>query len=66
VGTTHSYQLALEFRMNSFFNNPIVHGIAAALAMALGWFVTSGNPILTVTIGAILKGIYIYLVQVTA
>jgi hypothetical protein len=49
--------------MQQFLNNPIVHGIVAVIAMVIGWFLTSGNPVLTLTIGGVLKVVYTYLVQ---
>jgi hypothetical protein len=47
--------------MTNIFNSPIVHGLVAAGLFALGWFLTSGNPILTLTIGAVLKMLYSWL-----
>jgi|HubBroStandDraft_5_1064220.scaffolds.fasta_scaffold440656_2 hypothetical protein len=45
--------------MNSnILNNPIIHGIVAFLVFGLGWFISSGNPLLTLTIGAVLKSLY--------
>jgi hypothetical protein len=38
------------------------HTAALALSFALGWFLSSGNPILTVTVGSILKMLYTDLV----
>lgn len=49
--------------MKDILNNPILHGIATFVAVGIGWFITSGNPILSLTIGAVLKAVYSYLVQ---
>jgi hypothetical protein len=39
-------------------NTGYAHTAALAASVVLGWFLTSGNPALTLTIGAVLKMLY--------
>jgi hypothetical protein len=45
----------------NILNNPIVHILVTAVLFALSWFVTSGNPVLTLTVGSLAKGAYTWL-----
>lgn len=50
--------------MSSFFKNPIVHGITVGLVSLLGWFLTSGSPILTITFGSAGAALLAYLTSI--
>lgn len=50
--------------MSKFFKNPVVHGIAVFIVMALGIFIHSGSPLLTMTIGGFAAGVIAYLTGV--
>ncbi len=46
---------------SNILNNPIVHIVVTAVLFALSWFITSGNPVLTLTLGSLAKGAYTWL-----
>jgi hypothetical protein len=46
---------------SNVLNNPFVHIVVTAVLFALSWFITSGNPVLTLTVGSIAKGVYTWL-----
>lgn len=41
----------------------LAHTVALAASLAVGWFLSSGNPLLSVTVGSILKMLYTDLVN---
>ena len=45
----------------NILNNPFVHVAVTAVLFALSSFITSGNPVLTLTVGSIAKGLYTWL-----
>lgn len=51
--------------LKSFLNSPVGHGVATIVSVAFGLWVSAGSPGGTITVAAVVKVLYSYLVAPT-